>query len=110
LNFLLADVILLRYEAANQLATQLLQEPRLTRPAPFLDETLNALLPADFFVQQEALAASTEALAAATRVRDDGAIVKAFGAVAQTCVACHTSYLHDPLHKATGRKKRNTTW
>lgn len=108
LNFLLADVILLRYEAAEQLATQLLEEPKLSRPAPFADQSLNTLLPDAFFDHQDALAASTGALAKAARARDDAALAKAFGAVAQTCVACHTSYLHDPLPRAPRRSERST--
>ena len=98
LTFLLADVVLLQYDAAAELAQLLADEPKLGRAAPGDRESLNALLPESFFVYQDQLRERAKVLAAAARAKDDSAFVKAFGAVAETCVGCHASYLHDPLH------------
>ena len=59
--------------------------------------TLNALLPAKFFVHQDELAASATALAQAAAARDDRKLVEAFGAVTKSCVGCHAAYLHADL-------------
>ena len=98
LTFLLADVILLQYDQAEQLAELLANEPKLGRPTPGDTESLNALLPESFFVYQSQLGERAKLLGKAAREKDDAALVKAFGALAETCVGCHSSYLHDPLH------------
>jgi hypothetical protein len=98
LTFLLADVVLLQYEQAEQLAEMLANEPKLGRPVPGDTESLNALLPESFFLHQSQLGERAKLLAKAAREKDDAGLVKAFGALAETCVGCHSSYLHDPLH------------
>jgi hypothetical protein len=97
LTYLLANVLLLQYDDAFELAQLLADEPTLGRAAPGDQESLNALLPEAFFVYQDELRQRAKALALAARAKDDSAFVKAFGAVAETCVGCHSSYLHDPL-------------
>jgi hypothetical protein len=98
LTFLLADVILLQYDQAEQLAELLANEPKLGRPTPGDKDSLNALLPESFFVHQHQLGERAKLLAKAAREQDDAGLVKAFGALTETCVGCHSSYLHDPLH------------
>ncbi len=98
LTFLLADVILLQYDQAEQLAEMLANEPKLGRPSPGDTDSLNALLPESFFVYQNQLGERAKLLGKAAKEKDDAALVKAFGALAETCVGCHSSYLHDPLH------------
>ncbi|HEX6244279.1 MAG TPA: cytochrome c [Polyangiales bacterium] len=98
LTFLLADVVLLQYEEAEELADLLAHEPKLGRPTPGDTDSLNALLPEAFFIHQAQLRERAALLAEAARARDDAGLVKAFGALAETCVGCHSSYLNDPLN------------
>jgi hypothetical protein len=97
LSFLLVSVVLLDYVAAEQLAQLIANEPRLGRPGPDEKETLNALLPSSFFVHQDQLLERANALALAARAKNDATLGKAFGALAETCVGCHSTYLHDEL-------------
>jgi len=94
---LMFHVLLLDYDVAGLLASDLAREPKLGRPAPNEKDTLNALLPAKFFVHQDELAVSATALAEAAAARDDRKLVEAFGAVAKSCVGCHSVYLHAAL-------------
>jgi cytochrome c553 len=94
---LMIHVLLLDYDVAGILASDLAREPKLGRPAANEKGTLNALLPARFFVHQDALAASATAVAQAAAARDDRKLVEAFSAVAKSCVGCHSTYLHDNL-------------
>jgi hypothetical protein len=98
LTYLLADVVLLQYEQAEELAQLLADEPQLGRPMPGDTDSLNALLPEAFFVHQAELAKRAKVLAAAAHAKDDAALVRAFGSLAETCVGCHSAYLHDPLN------------
>jgi hypothetical protein len=102
LTFLLANVILLQYGDAAELAQILADEPGLGRAAPGDLKSLNALLPEAFFGYQAELRERAKTLAVAARAKDDTAFVKAFSAVAETCVGCHSSYLHDPLQTRNG--------
>jgi cytochrome c556 len=97
LTFLLADVVLLDYEAAAELADDLVSEPPLGRPIPGDTDSLNALLPAAFFDYQEQLRARAIRLGQAAKAKDRAELVAAFGTVAETCVGCHAAYLHDDL-------------
>lgn len=94
---LMLHVLLLDYDVAGLLASDLAREPKLGRPAPTEKGTLNALLPAKFFVYQDQLESSAAALALAAEAKDDRKLVDAFGAVARSCVGCHSTYLHDEL-------------
>jgi cytochrome c556 len=76
---------------------ELAKEPKFSRPAPNEKGTLSALLPPQFFVHQDALADSASALARAAQARDDERLAEAFGEVARTCIACHSTYLHEEL-------------
>jgi hypothetical protein len=97
LSFLLVSVVLLDYAAAERLAQLIADEPKLGRPRPDEKETLNALLPSSFFVHQDELTKRANALALAARAKNDATLGKAFGALAETCVGCHSTYLHDEL-------------
>ena len=90
-------VLMLEYDLAHVLAVDMAAEPKLGRPAPGEKGTLNALLPAEFFVQQDALTASAKALAAAAESKDDARIAASFGEVAKACVGCHSAYLNAAL-------------
>jgi len=91
---LTSAVLMLEYDLTNTLASELSGEPKLGRPAPGETGTLNALLPAEFFAQQDALTESAKGLALAAQRRDDAAIVASFGDVTKSCVGCHSAYLN----------------
>lgn len=90
-------VVLLDYEVVRLLAARMVDEPVLGRPAPGDDKSINALLPKSFFVHQDALGSATRALAQAASGTDDAKLVAAYNDVAQSCVGCHSAYLHDEL-------------
>jgi hypothetical protein len=100
LSFLLVSVVLLDYAAAERLAQLIADEPKLGRPHPTEKDTLNALLPASFFVHQDQLTERARGLSLAAREKDDAKLGKAFGALAETCVGCHSTYLHEELEAA----------
>lgn len=91
---LTSAVLMLEYDLTHTLASELSEEPKLGRPAPGETGTLNALLPAEFFAQQDALVESAKRLAKAAQRRDDTLIVEAFGDVTKSCVGCHAAYLN----------------
>ncbi len=97
MSFLLQDVVLLQYESAEELAETLAEEPQLGRPHPSDHTSLNALLPPSFFVYQDRLKERAQALAEAARTRDDGRLGRAFGALTETCVGCHSAYLYEEV-------------
>lgn len=97
LVFLLSSVVLLHYQDAEELAQMIADEPKLGRPVPGDETSLNAMLPTGFFVYQDALTARAKELAAAARAKEDARLVKAFGALSETCVGCHSAYLNDDL-------------
>lgn len=93
MSSLLIYVVMLEHDLVEMFAEQLAREPRLGRPAPHEKGTINAMLPAEFFVHQDALLESSRALSRAARERDDIQLVTSFGAVTRACVGCHTAYL-----------------
>lgn len=97
LVFLLSSVVLLHYDDAEELAQMIADEPKLGRPVPGDEKSLNALLPSGFFVYQDALTERAKELAAAARAKEDARLVKAFGALSETCVGCHSAYLNEEL-------------
>lgn len=97
LSYLLVSVVLLDYDGVEQLAQLIADEPKLGRPNPEETGTLNAMLPPAFFAHQDQLTERARTLALAAREKDDAKLVEAFGALAETCVACHSTYLHDEL-------------
>jgi cytochrome c556 len=101
-------VLMLEYDLTQALAGAMADEPKLGRPAPGETGTLNALLPNQFFVQQDALAASAKALSEAASKRDDARIAAAFGEVAKACVSCHSAYLNAELDPPTNAADART--
>jgi hypothetical protein len=97
LVFLLSAVVLLHYDEVEELAQMIADEPKLGRPAPGDDTSLNAMLPSGFFVYQDALTERAKELAAAARTKQDARLGKAFGALSETCVGCHSAYLSEEL-------------
>jgi hypothetical protein len=95
-------VVLLDYEVVQLLAERMVEEPVLGRPLPGDDKSLNAMLPKSFFVHQDALSEATRALAKAARQKDDQKLAETYFGVAQSCVDCHSAYLHDELTTELG--------
>ena len=95
LTYLLADVVLLDFESAEQLGEDIAAEPPLARPLPGDKESLNAMLPNAFFEYQDQLKVRAARLGRAAKAKDRVDLVAAFGALAETCVGCHAAYLYD---------------
>jgi cytochrome c556 len=87
------SVVLLEYNESAQLAQAIATEPRLARPTSNDATELNAALPPRFFELQDQLRSRAQKLEVAARARDATGMAKTFGALAETCVACHDVYL-----------------
>jgi cytochrome c556 len=94
---LLWAALMLDYDTASVLASDMVAEPRIARPSPGDADTLNVAFPAAFFAYQDRLAAAQRALADAARARDDAALARAYGTLAETCIGCHAVYVRAPM-------------
>lgn len=92
MSVLVNAVVLLNRSTVRELAADIANEPRLTRPTPDAMDALNAALPERFFVLQDELRAHAKALAEAATSADDEALAKSFGRMTQTCVSCHATF------------------
>jgi hypothetical protein len=90
---LMAALLMLNYETAQEIALGISREPKLSRPGPQEKDTLNALLPRRFFDLQDLLVTRAKAVANAAAAADDARVMRAYGQLAETCLACHASYL-----------------
>jgi cytochrome c556 len=86
-------VVLLDRARIESLAAAITEQEVIAAGATPMAESDRALLPRDFFVQQIALSAIARQLVAAAQQRDDQGLSNRFGALASTCVGCHSSYL-----------------
>lgn len=86
-------VLLLERDNAKRLATQVAEEPRLSRPIVGGADDLNAALPERFFALQDELRLKAKAVAEAATKPDDVALGARTGELMQTCVTCHSNYL-----------------
>jgi hypothetical protein len=93
---LVIAVTLLQRERVRAIAGDIASEPRLVRPMPGDEDALNAALPNQLFVYQDELRLRTKALAAAADRPNDPGLAQAFGKVTETCVSCHSAFLHPP--------------
>lgn len=94
LEWLLAAALTLNHDLAAQAATEIANTPRFGRPLPGDTQSLNAMLPKRFFELQDQLAQRARAVAAAARSRNDQLLARAMGHMTETCVECHSVYLH----------------
>lgn len=90
---MLRSVLLLDHESTQRLAAELAAEPRLTRPVAGGADDVNAALPERFFVLQDELRSRALELSAAAKASDESELAARLGAVTQTCVSCHATYL-----------------
>ncbi len=95
MTLLMAAVLMLNYEMAEDLARSIHSEPKLSRPGPGELDTLNAQLPPVLFDLQDQLSVRAQGLIDAAHARDAKNLVKAFGAMSETCVACHSAFLRE---------------
>jgi mono/diheme cytochrome c family protein len=91
---LVLSVTLLQKERAKALATDIANEPKLTQPIAGGESDLNAALPQQFFTLQDELRSRATSVADATTKADNVALAQALGRMTETCVACHSVYLH----------------
>jgi len=102
LEWLLAATLTLNHELAEQSAMEIANTPRFGRPLPGDLQSLNALLPKRFFELQDQLAQRARAVAQAARTHDDRALAHAMGRMTETCVQCHSVYLHGKSSEPPG--------
>ena len=86
-------VVLLDYRRTVDLAKALALEPRIARPTSGDATELNAALAPRFFDLQDQPRAKAQQLEVAAQMRDPSGVARAYGGVAETCVACHDAYL-----------------
>jgi len=90
---LMRAVVLLDYSESAELGKAIAAEERLSRPLSNDATELNSALDPRFFTLQDQLRTRGKRLEAAARARDSSAVAKTFGALTETCVACHSAYL-----------------
>ena len=93
---LVRSVVLLDYADSAELGRAIAAEQRFARPLSNDATELNSALSPLFFDLQDQLRARGKRLERAARARDANAVAKSFGALAETCVACHSAYLSSP--------------
>ncbi len=86
-------VVFLDYRETAELAKAIALEPRLARPTSGDATELNSALPPRFFELQDQLRSRAQRLEANARLQDASTVAKSYGALAETCVACHDAYL-----------------
>jgi len=91
---LVMAVTLLQRERARALAADIANEPRLTRPIAGGESDLNTALPNQLFVLQDELRMRAKAVVDAAGRPSDEALAKSLGRLTETCVACHSAFLH----------------
>jgi uncharacterized membrane protein len=95
LGELMQRVVLLDRESVARIGSEIFDEPTLARPLP--GDALEGQLPERFFQAQDALrTASRRLVTAAAGGQSSEALAMELGKLAQTCIACHDAYLHDP--------------
>jgi hypothetical protein len=87
-------VTLLHHERSKLLATDIANEPRISRPIAGGEDDLNTALPERFFVLQDELRARAKAVAENAGKKDNKALGEEFGRMMQVCVDCHSAFLN----------------
>ncbi len=93
---LLWSALMLDYESTAAVADKMAKAPTLSRAGPGQEDTVNALLPPEFFELQDQLLSSIRGLRAAAEEKQDGGMADEYAKVASTCIQCHSLYLHFP--------------
>ena len=90
---LVIAVTLLQRDKVQRFASDIANEPRLTRPMPGEEDAINAALPEKLFVLQDELRSRAKTLAEASRTASDETVAVDLGLMMQTCVSCHSAFL-----------------
>ena len=80
------------FDGAAQTAGDIFDEPGLARPVA--GDELNGVLPARFFVLQDALRAQARQVVVAAAGHDGERVAEFFAQLTRTCIDCHAVYLH----------------
>ncbi len=93
---LVLAVTLLQRDKVRLFATDIANEPRLTRPMPGEEDALNAGLPEKLFVLQDELRSRAKTLAEASKQASNETLATDLGLMLQTCVSCHSAFMVAP--------------
>src|SRR5687767_7086340 len=112
MTMLLWALLFLDYDGALEISQSIVEGPRMARPQPGDDTTLNAQIPAEFFDLQDQLAVRAKRLAqvASAREHDPGALARAYGELAETCVRCHSTFLYEDRSFAKTGERNHESW
>ena len=89
---LMAAVMVLDYPRVREGADGVAGDASLARPFTHEASELNALLPEEFFRQQDALRAQARLLSGAASRQSPYGVADAYGRLSETCVRCHYIY------------------
>lgn len=94
---LLWSALMLDYEGTAAIADKMSKAPSLSRAGVGQEDTINAMLPPEFFEFQDQLEASIAGLRSAAEASKDDAMADEYAKVAKTCIQCHSLYLRFPV-------------
>jgi cytochrome c556 len=95
MSSLVRALVLLDRPTITNLAERIADEEVVARANADGPEKWKPVLPKEFFAQQDALRTNARDLAASAAHGDtDSVMADRFAALAKTCVACHSVYLH----------------
>ncbi len=94
---LLWAALMLDFESTDGIAKMISKAPTLTRPGEGDLDTINAMLPAQFFDLQDQLDAAILGLQAAAQAKDGNAVALQYGKSVETCITCHSLFLQFPV-------------
>jgi hypothetical protein len=89
---LMSAIMVLDYPRIREDAEAVAFDASLSRPLTHEASELNALLPEDFFRQQDNLRAHARLLAEAATLQSAHAVANAYGSLSESCVRCHHIY------------------
>jgi cytochrome c556 len=89
---LVSAIMVLDYPRVRESAEAVANDATLSRPFTHEASELNALLPEDFFRQQDNLRAHAGLLAEAATLQSAHAVAAAYGGLSESCVRCHYVY------------------
>lgn len=102
---LVMAVLVLDRERAGEMAGRIAADVDLARPLSGDATELNALIPSRFFDLQDDLRRHAGELALAARRGDQAGMSKAYAAMSESCVDCHTVYRDGPGAAASPGKE-----
>jgi cytochrome c556 len=89
---LMSAIMVLDYPRIREGADGVASDASLSRPLTHEASELNALLPEDFFRQQDNLRAQARVLADAASRQSAYGVADAYGRLSESCVRCHYVY------------------